>query len=137
MDDLKKKSFTGQIDIFDDKDSKDEIRNLETLYCPYPKCKSIILLKGMGVLIFDGNSGKLSSNTMSTFWTVSSPFVFENLGFSKNIEGNIKFLTCADCDRGPLGYHDPNVLNNGEKEYLLGADKVMYGESSSENENYK
>ncbi|CCJ30304.1 unnamed protein product [Pneumocystis jirovecii] len=114
-------------------DATEGIKNAETLYCPYPKCKSVILLKDMGVLVYRKNKisykndNVSSSDTMSTFWTVSSPFVFENLGFSKNIEGNIKFLACADCDRGPLGYYDPNVLNNGEEEYLLATDKVAYG----------
>ncbi|KAG5519812.1 hypothetical protein PMAC_000085 [Pneumocystis sp. 'macacae'] len=124
-------------------DIPEEIRNAETLYCPYPKCKSVILLKGMGVLvyrknrIFHKNGSISSSDIMSTFWTVSSPFVFENLGFSRNIEGNIKFLTCADCDRGPLGYYDPNVLNNGKEEYLLATDKVAYGISSNADKNYR
>ncbi|EMR11023.1 hypothetical protein PNEG_00622 [Pneumocystis murina B123] len=126
----------------DNKEITERIRNSDILYCPYPKCKSVILLKGMGVLVYRrnrilDNSCKLPSNAMSTFWTVSSPFIFENLGFSNDIEGNIKFLICADCDRGPLGYHDPNVLNNGEKEYLLATDRVIYGLSNDTDENYK
>lgn len=39
------------------------------------------------------------------FWTVSDMMAFENIGFSKNKEG-IKYLICADCEVGPLGYHD-------------------------------
>ncbi|KAG4306015.1 hypothetical protein PORY_000003 [Pneumocystis oryctolagi] len=135
-------NFHEQMSVINHKSISEGVRNTETLYCPHPNCKSVILLKGMGVLvyrknqIFDRNVKKSPSDIMSTFWTVSSPFVFENLGFSKNIEGNIKFLICADCDRGPLGYHDPNVLNNGEKEYLLATDKVAYGVSDNVCEEY-
>lgn len=39
------------------------------------------------------------------FWVVNDMFTFENIGFSNTI-GNRKFLTCADCDMGPVGYHD-------------------------------
>lgn len=62
------------------------------------------------------------------YWSVSSPLAFENIGFSRNAlppssssssaapgpvssqgqqaGANIKYLTCADCDHGPLGWHD-------------------------------
>ncbi|GAA5877760.1 hypothetical protein JCM3774_000747 [Rhodotorula dairenensis] len=58
------------------------------------------------------------------YWSVSSPLAFENIGFSRNTAAppssasssstanpaaeaaNIKYLTCADCDHGPLGWHD-------------------------------
>jgi guanine nucleotide exchange factor len=30
---------------------------------------------------------------------------FENIGFSNTVDG-IAYLSCADCDLGPLGYHD-------------------------------
>ncbi|KWU42308.1 hypothetical protein RHOSPDRAFT_9344, partial [Rhodotorula sp. JG-1b] len=53
------------------------------------------------------------------YWSVSSPLAFENIGFSRNAAApspsspsatspaavaNIKYLTCADCDHGPLGW---------------------------------
>ncbi|TNY23822.1 Mss4-like protein [Rhodotorula diobovata] len=61
------------------------------------------------------------------YWSVSSPLAFENIGFSRNAlppsssasassaaaappaaqaGATIKYLTCADCDHGPLGWHD-------------------------------
>ncbi|GAA6036356.1 hypothetical protein JCM8097_001682 [Rhodosporidiobolus ruineniae] len=61
------------------------------------------------------------------YWSVSSPLAFENIGFSRNAAppsstsspsapppaagagaagATIKYLTCADCDHGPLGWHD-------------------------------
>lgn len=31
-------------------------------------------------------------------------FTFENIGFSHTID-DTKFLICADCEMGPVGYH--------------------------------
>lgn len=31
-------------------------------------------------------------------------FHFENVGFSKPV-GNVKYLVCADCEMGPIGWH--------------------------------
>ena len=32
-------------------------------------------------------------------------FDFDNVGFSKTVD-DCKFLTCADCEIGPIGYQD-------------------------------
>ena len=32
-------------------------------------------------------------------------FDFDNVGFSKTVD-ECKFLTCADCEIGPIGYQD-------------------------------
>lgn len=32
-------------------------------------------------------------------------YTFQNVGFSKNVGAN-KFLICADCDMGPIGWFD-------------------------------
>jgi len=37
-------------------------------------------------------------------WAVKDMFQFENVGFSNTI-GNFKYLTCADCEMGPIGWH--------------------------------
>lgn len=42
---------------------------------------------------------------MTDFWVVADMFTFENVGFSHSV-GNVKFLVCADCEIGPVGYHD-------------------------------
>jgi hypothetical protein len=33
-------------------------------------------------------------------------FDFDNVGFSKTVDDTTKFLTCADCEIGPIGYQD-------------------------------
>ena len=51
-----------------------------------------------------------SSPQLKQFWVVSDMFDFDNVGFSHTVEG-VKYLVCADCERGPIGYHDTNGGN--------------------------
>ncbi|GAU96329.1 hypothetical protein RvY_07790 [Ramazzottius varieornatus] len=44
------------------------------------------------------------------FWMVKDMYTFENVGFSHAV-GKLKYLTCADCEVGPIGYHDMEKLN--------------------------
>ncbi|XP_067140569.1 guanine nucleotide exchange factor MSS4 [Centruroides vittatus] len=43
--------------------------------------------------------------TLQEFWCVDDIYTFENVGFSNTV-GSIKYLTCADCEIGPIGWHD-------------------------------
>ena len=45
--------------------------------------------------------------TLSDCWVVNSMFTFENVGFSNTVD-TTKFLICADCEIGPVGWHDVN-----------------------------
>jgi len=45
---------------------------------------------------------------LKDFFLVSDKYHFENIGFSLTID-NIKYLACADCDIGPVGWHDMNT----------------------------
>ncbi|KAL5967307.1 hypothetical protein TSMEX_004995 [Taenia solium] len=49
----------------------------------------------------------------SHFWTVERMTDFENVGFCNTVEG-IKYLICADCEIGPLGYHDTHSAASGQ-----------------------
>lgn len=84
----------------------------------------------------------------SGYWSISSPLAFENIGFSRNASlpsssaATIKYLICADCDHGPLGWHDTEgrdlgleveVENEGKggelrkgREFLLDVGRVRY-----------
>ncbi|CDZ96220.1 Guanine nucleotide exchange factor [Phaffia rhodozyma] len=81
-----------------------------------------------------------SSHTSQTaYWEIdNSPFGFENAGFSRNIPDSIarseavqkalgsgakklKYLICADCDLGPLGW-----TLDGSKQAQLGVERVGY-----------
>ena len=45
-----------------------------------------------------------SQNSLFQFYLVEDMFDFDNLGFSKTV-GDIKYLICADCEIGPIGWH--------------------------------
>lgn len=72
-------------------------------------------------LIASTQSTPADSSTSQGYWSIPSPLAFENIGFSRNTaplpstntassvsipSGTIKYLICADCDQGPLGWHD-------------------------------
>ncbi|XP_050078761.1 guanine nucleotide exchange factor MSS4 homolog [Anopheles maculipalpis] len=46
-----------------------------------------------------------AAETLKDFWMVKDMYTFENIGFSNTVD-NRKYLTCADCEVGPIGYHD-------------------------------
>lgn len=50
----------------------------------------------------DGSSP--DGDLVQEHWLVDDMFVFENVGFTKDV-GNVKFLVCADCEIGPIGWH--------------------------------
>lgn len=60
--------------------------------------------------------------TVKDFWLVNEMMTFENVGFSNTVGASTKYLTCADCEMGPLGIHD---LQN-TTEFLVAARRVKY-----------
>lgn len=50
-------------------------------------------------------SDQFETEEFNEFWIIDDMFTFDNVGFSNTI-GNHKFLICADCEMGPVGYHD-------------------------------
>ncbi|CUA78035.1 hypothetical protein RSOLAG22IIIB_13003 [Rhizoctonia solani] len=113
--------------------------NTFKLTCPRPQCGSLILLRGVGtwappddktthpdiftspqsdfpVTLPDGPTG---------WWLVKpSPMQFENIGFSRAVggDGGIKYLSCAECDLGPLGW----CVERGPTEFWVNAARVGY-----------
>ncbi|CAE6347655.1 unnamed protein product [Rhizoctonia solani] len=111
------------------------------LTCPRPQCASLILLRGVGIWtpvenakatahpdIFSspGSSFPVSLPEGSTGWWLikPSPMQFENIGFSRAVggDGGIKYLSCAECDLGPLGW----CLERGPTEFWVNAGRVGY-----------
>lgn len=62
---------------------------------------------------------------LTSQWLVEDMFHFENVGFTKTVNGGEKYLICADCEIGPIGWTD--VRNN--KEYYISAERVCYANS--------
>ncbi|KLO18228.1 acyl-CoA N-acyltransferase [Schizopora paradoxa] len=97
--------------------------NKYDLLCPRLGCGCLILKSGAAQLVDQdivnqevlGSHSQVSSSPSSTpasipCWIVEpNPMVFENIGFSKSVpqstEGpKMKYLLCADCDHGSLGW---------------------------------
>ncbi|KAG0374848.1 hypothetical protein BGX24_009845 [Mortierella sp. AD032] len=74
-------------------------------------------------------SATTGSAELQTFWRVTDMMAFENIGFSKMLPNGTQFLSCADCDTGPLGYHESKVPR-AEKEYLVAINRVRYHDRS-------
>lgn len=53
----------------------------------------------------DQSLAEHESEAIKSYWTVDDMFTFENIGFSHTVQ-NTKYLICADCEMGPVGYHD-------------------------------
>ncbi|KAF9214054.1 hypothetical protein BGZ59_004383 [Podila verticillata] len=70
-----------------------------------------------------------TTGELQTFWRVGDMMAFENIGFSKMLPNGIQFLSCADCDTGPLGYHESKVPQ-ASKEYLIALNRVRYHDRS-------
>lgn len=44
-------------------------------------------------------------------WLVEDLNNFENIGVSNKVE-NVKYLACADCERGPVGWYDLSTFRS-------------------------
>jgi len=80
------------------------------------KCSSLVLRKGIGSFCKNqfalpqmddrpGGASSKDSEVITDFWVVDDMFKFENVGFSNTIE-HTKYLVCADCECGPIGWQD-------------------------------
>ena len=95
------------------------------IHCP--RCPSKICLADTAVLV--DSEMKMSRyrvdapefEVVTKFWLLNSLMAFENIGVSHLVD-NIKFLSCADCEVGPVGWHD---INDKTKFYIA-AERVRY-----------
>ncbi|XP_055918830.1 guanine nucleotide exchange factor MSS4 homolog [Eupeodes corollae] len=92
-------------------------KNKNCVRCQF--CNSLILSKKQGTylqpnevfnlpLIHAKNTvdpSEVETEPIKDFWTVGDVFQFENISVSKPVN-NLKYLTCADCEKGPVGYQD-------------------------------
>eukprot|EP00090_Calanus_glacialis_P001256 TRINITY_DN10871_c0_g1_i1.p1 TRINITY_DN10871_c0_g1~~TRINITY_DN10871_c0_g1_i1.p1 ORF type:complete len:117 (-),score=27.67 TRINITY_DN10871_c0_g1_i1:83-433(-) len=85
-------------------------KNAKQILCI--RCKSKILPPQMGT--YEESQYELESMNKETvgqkemlkqFFRVEDMFDFDNVGFTNTVD-TTKFLSCADCDVGPLGYHN-------------------------------
>ncbi|NXC37720.1 MSS4 factor, partial [Penelope pileata] len=92
-----------------------EGRNLKAVLCQ--RCGSRVLLPGAATfarreLLLPAMKKKAAAtaggggdgDVLREHWLVRDMFSFENVGFTRDV-GNVKFLVCADCEAGPIGWH--------------------------------
>ncbi|XP_031842593.1 RAB interacting factor STRAT [Nomia melanderi] len=92
-----------------DQEQKNKLR----VYCTY--CPSKMLNAGAARLVniefnlpYVHRMGEGEANQqelLTDYWLVECVYTFENIGVSHVID-NVKYLACADCERGPVGWHD-------------------------------
>ncbi|KAG2203048.1 hypothetical protein INT47_013264 [Mucor saturninus] len=106
-------------------------KNVANILCPKENCQCIILRKNTATLV-ERDGAKLALPITSVpatllkdndthFWHVSNMMDFENVGFSTTV-GTTKYLSCADCDLGPIGYHD----TTDPKEFVISISRAKY-----------
>ncbi|XP_028262477.1 guanine nucleotide exchange factor MSS4 [Parambassis ranga] len=94
----------------------EEGKNIKSVLCR--RCGSKVLCPEMAVLTekelflpamqkkpgLSSTEGSVDGDTLTAHWFVDDMFTFENVGFTNNV-GRIKYLICADCEIGPIGWH--------------------------------
>ncbi|KAK6174532.1 hypothetical protein SNE40_017789 [Patella caerulea] len=105
-------------------------KNKTNIYCQ--RCPSLVLSSEQALLTekefylpfmhkkkdkepFDGE-------TLKDYWVVQDMYTFDNVGFSNTV-GTTKYLICADCEIGPIGWHD----TNDKKAFYVAVDRVKHG----------
>ena len=93
-------------------------RNKRKILCKY--CNSLILLESIAdyieeahdIPLINNKAGCGNNEKLNQFWLVDNMMKFENIGFTNTVN-NHKYLICADCEIGPLGFQnldEPNKL---------------------------
>lgn len=101
-------------------------KNARKLVCPW--CECVVLNPGVGVLIereIQLPKPKRSDNAMDTIqkhWLICDHFQFENIGVTRAVSTDLKYLACADCELGPLGI----VFLNDPSKYYIADSRVKY-----------
>ncbi|KAF0035070.1 hypothetical protein F2P81_012828 [Scophthalmus maximus] len=65
--------------------------------------------------------GSVDGDTLTAHWLVDDMYTFENVGFTNDV-GRIKYLICADCEIGPIGWH----CLDDKKSFYVAVERVNY-----------
>ncbi|ODM91110.1 Guanine nucleotide exchange factor MSS4 [Orchesella cincta] len=104
---------TSSSDNVDVKDPVEDGKNKYTLVCTLCPSKILTPLSGeylkeerqLPKMSQKKNSPEVETDTIQEWFLVDNMFTFENVGVSYVVD-NMKFLTCADCESGPIGWMD-------------------------------
>jgi len=115
LDASKDNSSSSITEISPNVEVTSEGKNLHQIKCQ--RCPSTILVSGTATLVTNEfvlpeshlkEVTQEPSNSLNKYWCVDNMYAFENVGFSKTVDG-VKYLICADCEIGPIGWHDLNT----------------------------
>jgi len=128
-----------------DPDIRGNLSNKFDLSCPREECGSVILKAGVAQWV-ERASVQIDPTEMpahsllpalpippetAPWWLITpSPMAFENIGFTRPVQAlnhspesgkKLKFLACAECDLGPLGWSEV-----GGTEFWVACSRVGY-----------
>ncbi|XP_026868293.2 guanine nucleotide exchange factor MSS4 [Electrophorus electricus] len=106
-------------------------KNMKSVVCQ--RCGSKVLCPGMAIFAekelflpsmrkkttINQSDGTLDGDTLTAHWLVDDMYTFENVGFTKDV-GKVKYLICADCEIGPIGWHNLD----DQKTFYVALDRV-------------
>ena len=109
--------MASELDKKEDKISLNDLlideskKNKRKIRCKY--CNSLILLESIGVYIesvtqipmIESKTGCDNCEELKDFWLIDDMMKFENIGFTNDVKDR-KYLICADCEIGPLGFQN-------------------------------
>jgi len=103
-------------------------QNAKKIICKV--CSTDILLPAHGTHVTQpislptGKDGE-TTDALTNFWHVKDIFDFQNIGFLRTVQSSntqVKYLTCASCERGVLGVQQVDNQNK----IFLSHDRVTY-----------
>ncbi|XP_053312999.1 guanine nucleotide exchange factor MSS4 [Spea bombifrons] len=97
-------------------------RNARAVVCQRCRCRVLsagvatlarkeVLLPLMRMKTLVAEASAPECEVLVEHWLVHDMFTFENVGFSKDV-GSVKYLVCADCEVGPIGWHSLEERNS-------------------------
>ena len=100
----------------------EEKKNAKALACQRCPCKILPTNTGtyqedhekdLHVMHKKQEEAGINKEKMNQFYAVKDMFDFDNIGFTKPVDNDtIKYLICADCEVGPLGWHCISTKTN-------------------------
>jgi hypothetical protein len=82
----------------------------------------LVVCDQLSLHLLGGAKGDATREQLSAHWLVPSQMTFENVGVTRGVDPAYRYLTCASCDRGPIGI---NFFAEPSKFYVAHA-RVKY-----------
>jgi hypothetical protein len=78
--------------------------------CTFKRLDSFVEVPSMMQKKDLATSNKIENESLNEFWLVNDMHTFENVGFTNSVSDR-KYLICADCEIGPIGFQ---IINTNE-----------------------